>query len=169
MANQPESPIWEVGIYQIETNDPVEGGYGGVTNDPLLQLANRTKYLYDLVVPHIPRFRGAVIDLVPGETSGTKTVDGQLTSCVVAYGNASNNFTTYLVTLPSEMPSTNYFVRITLEFGTVGTGTGTAQKKAYTPTFVAYSSTQFFFTIGLQEITAILVNNKAHIEVISLD
>lgn len=169
MANQPENPVWEAGIYQFETTDPIEGGLGGIDNRPLLELANRTRFLYDKLIPHLPLFRGAVRDIVPGETSGTKTVDGQLTSCVVNYGNSSNNFSTYLVTLPSAMPSTNYFVRITLEFGTVGTGTGTAQKKAYEPTFVPYSTTQFFFTIGLQEMTAPLVNIKAHIEVISLD
>lgn len=49
MANQPEVSQWEDGIYQIETNDPVEGGVGGKTNDPLLQLANRTKWLKDNV------------------------------------------------------------------------------------------------------------------------
>ena len=47
MANQPEEATWEAGIYQFETNDVVEGGAGGIDNRPLLQLANRTKYLYD--------------------------------------------------------------------------------------------------------------------------
>lgn len=45
MAFQPETPTWEVGIYQFETTDYVEGGLGGIDNQPLLQLANRTAYL----------------------------------------------------------------------------------------------------------------------------
>jgi hypothetical protein len=45
MANQPENPIWEVGVYQFETTDPIEGGVGGIDNLPLLQLANRTSWL----------------------------------------------------------------------------------------------------------------------------
>ena len=47
MANQPETSTWETGIYQLETTDPVEGGVGGVSNEPLRQLGNRTKFLKD--------------------------------------------------------------------------------------------------------------------------
>lgn len=49
MANQPEEAIWEAGVYQFETTDVVEGGVGGIDNKPLLQLANRTKYLYNMM------------------------------------------------------------------------------------------------------------------------
>lgn len=168
MANQPENPVWEAGIYQFETTDPIEGGLGGIDNQPLLQLANRTRFLYDKLMPHLPLFRGFISGLNPGETSGTKTVGGQLTSCIVNYGSATNDFTTYLVTLPSAMPSTNYFVRITLEYGVVGTGSGVEHKRVYTPTFVVYSTTQFFFTLS-EEIATSFANIKAHIEVISLD
>lgn len=45
MANQPETPTWDAGVYQIETTDPVEGGLGGIANASLLNLANRTLYL----------------------------------------------------------------------------------------------------------------------------
>lgn len=45
MAYQPESATWRVGVYQVETTDPVEGGVGGITNKPLLDLADRTAYL----------------------------------------------------------------------------------------------------------------------------
>ncbi|MCW9710923.1 pyocin knob domain-containing protein [Avibacterium sp. 21-586] len=45
MANLTEQEKWETGIYQIEENDPVHGGADGVTNKPIKQLANRTKYL----------------------------------------------------------------------------------------------------------------------------
>ncbi len=45
MAGLKEQNIWESEIYQIEENDPVHGGEDGITNKPLKQLANRTKYL----------------------------------------------------------------------------------------------------------------------------
>jgi len=45
MSFQPEVSTYETGIYQWEVTDPVQGGIGGVDNVPILQLANRTKYL----------------------------------------------------------------------------------------------------------------------------
>lgn len=45
MANVPENPTWEAGIYQFETTDPVQGGPDGIDNLPNRQLANRTAYL----------------------------------------------------------------------------------------------------------------------------
>ncbi|ELE1938623.1 hypothetical protein RDG67_001426 [Vibrio cholerae] len=45
MANLNEEPVWEEGIYQFETTDPVEGGTEGIDNKPTRQLANRTAYL----------------------------------------------------------------------------------------------------------------------------
>jgi hypothetical protein len=45
MANLTETPVYESGIYQIETTDPVVGGANGISNLPLKQLANRTAYL----------------------------------------------------------------------------------------------------------------------------
>lgn len=45
MAGLKEQEKWEEEIYQIEENDPVHGGENGVTNKPLKQLANRTKWL----------------------------------------------------------------------------------------------------------------------------
>lgn len=49
MANLNESPVWEIGIRQIETSDPVMGGINGVTNTAPRQLANRTLFLKNLV------------------------------------------------------------------------------------------------------------------------
>lgn len=45
MANQPEVIQYDVGVYQLEVTDPVDGGVGAVSNAPLLNLANRTAYL----------------------------------------------------------------------------------------------------------------------------
>jgi len=55
MANLPENPTWEPGIYQLETTDPVVGGPPnqalgqGISNIPAQQLANRTKWLNDQI------------------------------------------------------------------------------------------------------------------------
>jgi hypothetical protein len=46
VAFQPEIPSYDAGVYQLELLDPVQGGVGGVSNAPLLNLANRTKWLY---------------------------------------------------------------------------------------------------------------------------
>lgn len=45
MANLPETPQWQDGIYQIETSDPVLGGTDGISNRQAKQLASRTSYL----------------------------------------------------------------------------------------------------------------------------
>ncbi|MCN7011515.1 phage tail protein [Escherichia coli] len=45
MANLPETPHWEEGIYQIEVSDPVLGGPDGISNRQGKQLASRTLYL----------------------------------------------------------------------------------------------------------------------------
>lgn len=45
MANLTESATYDVGVYQLETTDPVVGGSTGVSNAPLKNLANRTAYL----------------------------------------------------------------------------------------------------------------------------
>ena len=45
MANVTEQSLWEVGVYQIETSDPVIGGVNGIANRQALQLANRTLWL----------------------------------------------------------------------------------------------------------------------------
>ena len=62
MANQPEVSQWEAGIYQLETTDPVEAGPGGIDNLALLQLANRTKYLYDMMNALMAPFLGTAGD-----------------------------------------------------------------------------------------------------------
>lgn len=49
MANLPENSVWEAGVYQLETTDPVIGGPEGVDNKQGKQLANRTVYLKGVV------------------------------------------------------------------------------------------------------------------------
>lgn len=45
MSNLTEEAVWEEGVYQLETTDPVKGGAGGISNRQAEQLANRTVYL----------------------------------------------------------------------------------------------------------------------------
>ena len=45
MANLPETPSYEAGIYQIELTDAVIGGVTGISNKQARGLANRTGYL----------------------------------------------------------------------------------------------------------------------------
>lgn len=47
MANLAEVSQWEAGIYQIEEEDPVQGGSEGISNLQAKQLANRTTFLKD--------------------------------------------------------------------------------------------------------------------------
>lgn len=47
MTNLAETSVFEAGIYQLETADPVLGGPGGIANRQAQLLANRTKYLKD--------------------------------------------------------------------------------------------------------------------------
>lgn len=58
MANQPETSTWEPGVFQLETSTPVQGGVGGASNTPLLQLASRTKYLYDQITSILSSIAG---------------------------------------------------------------------------------------------------------------
>lgn len=45
MAYQPETATYDVGVPELETTTPVQGGPGGASNAPLLALADRTAYL----------------------------------------------------------------------------------------------------------------------------
>lgn len=45
MANLQEVVSWDIGVYQLETSDPVLGGPGGTSNKQAQALANRTTYL----------------------------------------------------------------------------------------------------------------------------
>ena len=69
MANLQETEVWEEGIYQLETSDPVMGGADGVDNKPLRQLANRTGYL-----------KKKLEEYKPGAASTTKAGIVQLSS-----------------------------------------------------------------------------------------
>ena len=52
MADLPETAVWEDGVYQKETTDPVVGGENGVSNRAEKELANRTAYLKKEIEDH---------------------------------------------------------------------------------------------------------------------
>lgn len=52
MTNLVESDVWEDGIYQLETSDPVLAGPDGVDNLQAKQLANRTRFLKEQQAAH---------------------------------------------------------------------------------------------------------------------
>lgn len=93
MANLPESSTFDAGVYQIETTDPVIGGPSGVTNNPLKNLTNRTKYLKD----HVDALEsgatpaGAATKLaaarniaLSGDVSGQASFDGTASATIAA-------------------------------------------------------------------------------------
>lgn len=61
MANLTETPVYDSGVYQLETADPVQGGASGVANTPLKNLANRTAYLKQ----HVDALEAAFGGLAP--------------------------------------------------------------------------------------------------------
>lgn len=70
MANLAESSTFDAGVYQIELTDPVIGGPSGVTNAPLKNLANRTKYLKD----HVDALESTRAPIANPEFTGTPKV-----------------------------------------------------------------------------------------------
>lgn len=88
MANLPESSVFDLGVYQIETTDPVIGGTSGVSNKAATNLANRTKYLKDHVdaieaayAPKAsPTFTG--VPAAPTAAAGTNTTQLATTAFV---------------------------------------------------------------------------------------
>lgn len=88
MANLTETSTYDAGVYQIELTDPVIGGASGVTNTPLKNLANRTKYLKDHVdiieSTHAPKASPALTGTptAPTAASGTSTTQLATTAFV---------------------------------------------------------------------------------------
>lgn len=69
MASLPESSTFDAGVYQLELTDPVIGGPSGVSNTPLKNLANRTKYLKD----HVDALESSRAPLASPAFTGTPT------------------------------------------------------------------------------------------------
>lgn len=68
MATLTETAVWTPGIYQLETDDPVEGGPNGIDNQQAKELANRTVFLKQIT------------DALPASLSGKQPLDATLTA-----------------------------------------------------------------------------------------
>lgn len=110
MAFQPESPVYDAGVFQLEIATPVQGGLGGISNAPLLNLANRTAYLKQrvdaletafagLAPLNSPAFTGSPTapDAAAGDSSGkianTKFVQNAVGGILVKNVAGSSNVT----------------------------------------------------------------------------
>ena len=49
MGRISETPFWVEQLYRIQVSDPILGGEDGVTNIQPSQLANRTRYLREIL------------------------------------------------------------------------------------------------------------------------
>lgn len=58
MATLPEESRFDDGVYQIELTDSVVGGPNGISNAPMRNLANRTRWLKDQVAELIKALQG---------------------------------------------------------------------------------------------------------------
>ncbi|MEH8216238.1 MULTISPECIES: phage tail protein [Aeromonas] len=105
MANLQEVTSWDLGIYQLETNDPVLGGPGGTSNKQAQALANRTAYLKK----HVDDIEGGVTAAgkadklttarnvaIAGDVTGQASFDGSANIIInVTYKNAGVAAGTY--------------------------------------------------------------------------
>lgn len=82
MANLVTQPVFEPGIYQLETTDPVMGGPDGVDNHPHRQLANRTAWLK------------VIADEVIAARGSKPSLNARLTSVEAAGGALAQGVTT---------------------------------------------------------------------------
>lgn len=97
MAGLPESNTYPEEIYQIETSDPVIGGYpdettgAGMSNIPHLQLAKRTNWL-----------KAQVDSLVEAVVAASTTVAG-----IVKLSTSTNSTSTSMAATPSAVKAVN--------------------------------------------------------------
>ena len=92
MANLQETGVWEEGIYQLETSDPVMGGANGVDNKPLRQLANRTGYLKKKLEEYKPEAasttKAGIVQLSSATDSNSEELAATPKSVKAAYDKA---------------------------------------------------------------------------------
>lgn len=166
MANQPEVAVYESGIYQFETTDVVEGGVGGIDNRPLLELANRTKWLKgqtDDINKLVPKRRFSFTGLNIGTTVGTLTSSGDVVS-VISTG-ASSQQTILNITIPA-MPNMNYLPKIYLE-ATNSPFSLNNHSKVFAPSVIVLGTSVFSVIFGKGD--SLPTNFTVKCEVVSLD
>jgi len=159
MANVTETSQWVGGIYQLEITDPVEAGAGGISNLQSKQLGDRTKWLYDKL---IPKNKGWFSGLDISGSVGNLTVSGDVTAAVASIPSSGDSVV--LVTMLNAMPSMNY--KVNKEIESMSTSINN-DNDVSCPVFKKISTTQF--QMGFKEVGTVIQNLKIHIDVISLD
>lgn len=95
MANISETPSYDPGVYQIETNDPVVGGPDGTSNKSAKNLANRTAYLKaqtdDLQANKAPLESPSLSGLPTAPTAATGTNTTQIATTAFVSTALSNS------------------------------------------------------------------------------
>jgi len=157
MSNVTETSQWVAGIYQIETTDPVEGGAMGVSNRQATELGDRTKFLYDQL---IPINKGYVTGLDISAGGGISLTTVGFTSAVTFTSGTMGDETFVLVTMANAMPDTDYRVEFTVE----ALGTLNTSNDYMGLCFKRVSTTQFQFAI--KESSAAVNNLKIHLKVL---
>lgn len=82
MAHLPEESKFDEGVYQLEMTDPVVGGPNGISNSPLRNLANRTRWLKDQLATALtnkadresPQLTGEPTTTAPGESDNSTRI-----------------------------------------------------------------------------------------------
>lgn len=195
MAAIPEINEFTAAVYQIEVNDPVEGGELGISNYQARALANRTLWLknraddletaievvsdaldeevldridaINAILPYLPKKRGYFFSLdIAGDSVGTSyTCGGGFTSAVVTQDGSFT--TTVRVTMPGgTFPNTNYKVEIGLQ---ALSGTlDTNSSDIFKPVYKIISATQFDIVFREAD-TGVSQDLKVHMDVYTLN
>lgn len=150
MSNLTESSTFTPDVYEIAESDPVQGGPGGIDNQPHQALANRTRWLYDRVNKLFTSLK------VSGNTTvgagSTSNVNGS--AYTMAFPLASPDYTTpndgitrtYQVTLSFDATFTEsagnsvYLSLYTTTSGTPGSPTEILRMRQFQNGSITYSN-----------------------------
>jgi len=157
MANVTETSNFDEGIYQLETTDPVEGGALGISNSQAKGLANRTRWLYDQL---IPKNKGYFTGLQVGASIGTLTVSGFVSAVAVKLSDDDSKVT---VTMSTPMNGTNYIVKSYNQSMSASIDT---DNDVCSAVFKPISST--VFEIAFREVSSQTQNLRIHMEIFNL-
>jgi len=157
MANVTETSNFDEGIYQLETTDVLEGGALGVDNYQAKGLANRTKWLYDQL---IPKNKGYFTGLQVGASAGALTVSGFISAVAVKLSDDDSKVT---VTMSTPMNGTNYIVKSYNQSMSASIDT---DNDVCSAVFKPISST--VFEIAFREVSSQTQNLRIHMEIFNL-
>lgn len=96
MSTLIETFVWEAGIYQIETSDPVIGGPDGISNLQAKQLANRTSYLKQRIDDHEAAADPHPQYLTPAEGNVAYEPKNAASTAMTAHTGEADPHTAYL-------------------------------------------------------------------------